>query len=372
MATYRALLSLKSSLDDPDSRLSALRLLNLFNNVFNRTFPPELSNLTNLRVLDLYNNNLTGVLHVCLHRFHDNKADLQAFSESPDELVDLVNLHCPKNDFVEPRFFLIGKLNIASFVNFDSFQSVVRSMWHLSTPVEVQARGDRFLFTFTNKRDVTQIWVDIHDLPVALTTSATARLVRETIDPVLQVDERGINNELVRVRLTLPLHDLVRLERTIRVSPEDLITVKFRYERLLGRCRDCTMINHGGGLPCPSVKEPPSPVVSLVIQPAAPPMMVFLGNTLISLSVPQVVALATPKEKISVSIREVPDFPSPSKITVAGDGNLNIVRTEKSPNKMGRPRGSKNKKPKLTESPDSMAPGPVVEEKADAAEPEED
>ncbi|KAL6202854.1 hypothetical protein ACLB2K_026558 [Fragaria x ananassa] len=41
-----------------------LRLLNLSNNVFNRTFPPELSNLTNLRVLDLYNNNLTGVLPV--------------------------------------------------------------------------------------------------------------------------------------------------------------------------------------------------------------------------------------------------------------------------------------------------------------------
>ncbi|KAL6183878.1 hypothetical protein ACLB2K_045288 [Fragaria x ananassa] len=66
MATYRALLSLKFSLDDPDSRLSALRLLN----VFNRTFPPELSNLTNLRVLDLYNNNLTGVLPVSVATFH--------------------------------------------------------------------------------------------------------------------------------------------------------------------------------------------------------------------------------------------------------------------------------------------------------------
>ncbi|KAL6222989.1 hypothetical protein ACLB2K_006379 [Fragaria x ananassa] len=66
MATYRALLSLKSSLDDPDSRLSALRLLN----VFNRTFPPELSNLTNLHVLDLYNNNLTGVLPVSVATFH--------------------------------------------------------------------------------------------------------------------------------------------------------------------------------------------------------------------------------------------------------------------------------------------------------------
>ncbi|KAL6176898.1 hypothetical protein ACLB2K_053530 [Fragaria x ananassa] len=70
MATYRALLSLKSSLDDPESCLSALRLLNLSNNVFNRTFPPELSNLTNLRVLDLYNNNLTGVLPVSVATFH--------------------------------------------------------------------------------------------------------------------------------------------------------------------------------------------------------------------------------------------------------------------------------------------------------------
>ncbi|KAL6124855.1 hypothetical protein ACLB2K_077363 [Fragaria x ananassa] len=74
-ATYRALLSLKSSLDDPDpdsrlSALSALRLLNLSNNVFNRTFSPELSNLTNLRVLDLYNNNLTGVLPVSVATFH--------------------------------------------------------------------------------------------------------------------------------------------------------------------------------------------------------------------------------------------------------------------------------------------------------------
>ncbi|KAL6223449.1 hypothetical protein ACLB2K_006836 [Fragaria x ananassa] len=77
MATYRALLSLKSSLDDPDSRLSALRLLNLSNNIFNRTFPPELSNLTNLRVLDLYNNNLTGVLPVSVATFHCFKSWLR-------------------------------------------------------------------------------------------------------------------------------------------------------------------------------------------------------------------------------------------------------------------------------------------------------
>ncbi|KAL6134204.1 hypothetical protein ACLB2K_066437 [Fragaria x ananassa] len=73
MATYRALLSLKSSLDDPDSRLSALRLLNLSNNVFNRTFPPELSNLTTLH--PHAPNNLTGVLPVSVATFHSTLAD---------------------------------------------------------------------------------------------------------------------------------------------------------------------------------------------------------------------------------------------------------------------------------------------------------
>ncbi|KAL6197003.1 hypothetical protein ACLB2K_032616 [Fragaria x ananassa] len=149
-------------------------------------------------------------------------------------------------------------------------------MWRLSAPVE--------------------------DLPAALTMPATVQLVGETIGPMLKVDECKINNELVRVCLTLPLHDPVRLERRIRVSPEDVIMVKFRYERLLGRSKDCAMINHGG-FPCPSLQKPPSPMVSQVIQLAAPPMMVFRGNTPVSFSVPQVANLATPKEKRSVSIR---------------------------------------------------------------------
>ena len=44
------------------SALSALRFLNLSNNVFNQTFPSQLARLSNLEVLDLYNNNMTGPL----------------------------------------------------------------------------------------------------------------------------------------------------------------------------------------------------------------------------------------------------------------------------------------------------------------------
>ncbi|KZV35635.1 hypothetical protein F511_30263 [Dorcoceras hygrometricum] len=42
------------------SDITGLRYLNLSNNVFNLSFPPQLYGLKNLQVLDLYNNNLTG------------------------------------------------------------------------------------------------------------------------------------------------------------------------------------------------------------------------------------------------------------------------------------------------------------------------
>lgn len=30
-------------------------------------------------------------------------------------------------------------------------------MWQLSSPLEVQARGNKFLFTFTNERDLSRV-----------------------------------------------------------------------------------------------------------------------------------------------------------------------------------------------------------------------
>ncbi|KAL6144229.1 hypothetical protein ACLB2K_054924 [Fragaria x ananassa] len=146
----------------------------------------------------------------------------------------------------------------------------------------------------------------MQDLPTTLTTAATACLVGKTIVPVLQVDQQGINSGQIRVCLTLPLNDLVRPKRRIRVSLEDVLTVKFRYDQLLGLCRDCFTINH----------EPPSPVALLVVNPPiAPPLMVFRGNAPISLSVPNATMPHIPKDKRMITIREVHAFPTPTKIT---------------------------------------------------------
>ncbi|KAL6211471.1 hypothetical protein ACLB2K_016697 [Fragaria x ananassa] len=74
-----------------------------------------------------------------------------------DEYVDLGNLESSGKGFVAQRFYLVGKLNSTCAVQFYSFRSVVRAMWRLSMPVEVQQCGDRFLFTFNNQRDLGQV-----------------------------------------------------------------------------------------------------------------------------------------------------------------------------------------------------------------------
>ncbi|KAL6177942.1 hypothetical protein ACLB2K_049463 [Fragaria x ananassa] len=74
-----------------------------------------------------------------------------------EEPMDMGNLRCLEKGFVTPMFYLVRKFNTTRAVTFDSFRSVVRLMWCLSTPVEVQERCDRYLFTFINERDVIQV-----------------------------------------------------------------------------------------------------------------------------------------------------------------------------------------------------------------------
>ncbi|KAL6125170.1 hypothetical protein ACLB2K_073229 [Fragaria x ananassa] len=100
--------------------------------------------------------------------------------------------------------------------------------------------------------DFIWMWVEICDLQ--LTTNATMRLIGKTIGSLLQVDHMSPRNGVARVRMTLPLNDLVRLDRMLRVLSEDVIHIQYRYERLVDRCRDCMVLNHDG-LACPRSLE---------------------------------------------------------------------------------------------------------------------
>ncbi|KAL6180457.1 hypothetical protein ACLB2K_047120 [Fragaria x ananassa] len=158
--------------------------------------------------------------------------------------------------------------------------------------------------------DFVWIWVEIQELPAALTTVATAGLIGKTIESVLQV----------RVSLTLSLNDSVRLDRRTKVPHVVGFTVKFRYDRLLGRCRTCAMINHGG-LPCSREQEPvQANPPEKATRAAVTFVTVFSGNASSSLSIPKPIFPIVPKEKRSISIRDVLAFPSPTKITGARRG----------------------------------------------------
>ncbi|KAL6213486.1 hypothetical protein ACLB2K_012933 [Fragaria x ananassa] len=145
-------------------------------------------------------------------------------------------------------------------------------MWRLPTPMEVQARGDRFLFTFSSERDV-----GIEGLPAALSTAATSRLVAETIGVVLQVI--------------------------------------YKYERLVRRCRTCSMLNHGGEV-CPRETEEVIDLVSEAPRAPMPLPIVFRANSAHALTVPNSPSLASLflKAKRSVNIREVPAFSLLAKV----------------------------------------------------------
>ena len=122
--------------------------------------------------------------------------------------------------------------------------------------------------------------------------------------------------------------------------------------------------------------------------------MVFRANTAPGISLPSLPSISSlsnlfPKEKRQIQIREVPEFPSPTKVAgvrwarsdddggigkkskhspeliplelgpedlgfmVGCDGSIGLAR--KSPKKRGRPRGSTNKKPAAKPTFDSMA-----------------
>ncbi|KAL6185384.1 hypothetical protein ACLB2K_041518 [Fragaria x ananassa] len=159
--------------------------------------------------------------------------------------------------------------------------------------------------------DFFWIWVEVCDLPVALTTNATLRLVGETIRPILNVDQAGLRRGSTRVCVTLPLNSPVRMDRRPCMSPNYVIKVQYMYERLVGLCK---VLNHGG-LSSPNAQDIEEGTGAPIGPVAAPtfPSMVFRAKSQIALVVPILPALY--RVKRTVQIKEVASLPSSVKVT---------------------------------------------------------
>ncbi|KAL6209662.1 hypothetical protein ACLB2K_020602 [Fragaria x ananassa] len=155
----------------------------------------------------------------------------------------------------------------------------------------------------------------------------------------------------------------------------NVLQVIYMYERLVRRCRTCSMLNHEGEV-CPQETQEVIDLVSEAPRAPVPPPIVFRANSAHTLTVPNSPSLASLflKAKRSVHIREVPTFSLPAKVvdvrwsreeettpdgkrarhmltfaslplnleelgfSVADGGALGIKKTCKSPKKRGRGR----------------------------------
>ena len=206
-------------------------------------------------------------------------------------------------------------------------------------PVDVQVRGDRFLFIFSYARDLARvkkggpwiynrymlllndydglsdpalvpldfinIWVEVSGLPPELTTRPSIVVVRETIGPVLEVEGNLILQGIAKVRVALPLHGVVRLARRVRVSPSAVLALTFKYERLMGRCRSCSRIDHCGDR-CP---QSSAPAVVAPLRPTVPVSdLVFRASSSAPppLQVPSLKPLVKPPAKKVLAVRQLP------------------------------------------------------------------
>ncbi|KAL6178653.1 hypothetical protein ACLB2K_050171 [Fragaria x ananassa] len=187
-----------------------------------------------------------------------------------DELVDLRNLKRLGTGFVAPRFYLVGKLNFACAVQFDFLSKCSTS------DAEVVSFGGDIMAVPLH---FFWIWVEVCDLPAKLTIDATVRLVGKTIGLVLNINQSGLMIGSTRVSVTLTLNNLVRIDRCLHVSPKYVIKVQYMYERLVGLCRDCMMLNHGG-MVCPKAQEAVEETEDLngPVAAAATPLIVFRAN----------------------------------------------------------------------------------------------
>ncbi|KAL6142967.1 hypothetical protein ACLB2K_061242 [Fragaria x ananassa] len=87
--------------------------------------------------------------------------------------------------------------------------------------------------------DFFWIWMEVCDLPAALTTKATLWMVRETIGPVLNVDHARLRRRSTRVRVTLPLNSPVRMDRRLYVDRSLRHLTIERTPPPCSQCRPC-------------------------------------------------------------------------------------------------------------------------------------
>ncbi|KAH1047686.1 hypothetical protein J1N35_038470 [Gossypium stocksii] len=207
-------------------------------------------------------------------------ASLNLLDEEEDPLLVL-----DENNVGEQLYdlCLVGRVLTESVVNFPSLKNTLVDLWHLLRGVSItELANKRILFRFYSEVDLKRVldglpwffnrhlivfhkleggedpdsvplwhtvfWVQVHNLPVGVTSEGTARQLGDFVGKFMEYDTsivtRGGSN-FIRIRVMLDVRLPLKRKKRISMGQNKLIYALFQYERLPLFCFIYGRLGHG-------------------------------------------------------------------------------------------------------------------------------
>ena len=204
-----------------------------------------------------------------------------ALTEEEGEEIKVGGAHRSKT-LEECSLSLLGRFLTSRPYNQTAAKSLLRSVWKMGSDLRIVDVGEGlFQFKFTLESQLNWVlnngpwsfenhllalrrwergmmartvafkhiplWVQVWGLPFDLISEEASKDIGEGLGKVVEIDNKVFSSEqacFVRVRIEIPLNKPLRQSGVVVNSEGDKVWVGFKYERLVGFCYQCGIIEH--------------------------------------------------------------------------------------------------------------------------------
>ncbi|MBA0731796.1 hypothetical protein Golax_022759, partial [Gossypium laxum] len=207
-------------------------------------------------------------------------ANLNIIDEEEDPMVVLgVN----NDDEESYDLCLVGRVLTDSVVNFPSLRNTLADLWHPLRGVSItELENKRILFRFYSEIDLKRVldgmpwffsrhlivfhrlrrgeepnliplwhtvfWVQVHNLPVGVTSEGTARQLGDFVGKFMEYNSSVVTRggcKFMRIRVLIDVRTPLKRKKRISMEQNKFIYALFQYERLPLFCFICGRLGHG-------------------------------------------------------------------------------------------------------------------------------
>ncbi|XP_050212808.1 uncharacterized protein LOC126664459 [Mercurialis annua] len=207
-----------------------------------------------------------------------------SLEEEEDGGLDLSD-YVPDNQFIDPKWFLVGRLFTDKLINFNALKNTLASIWRPNSGMFVQKlpefREQMFVFQFFHEIDIrrveengpwsfennllvlkrfgpydsptniaihtTEFWIQIHNLPMDFMSEAIVCTIGNYIGSFVLLDPNnftGVWRSFCRIRVTIDVRKPLKQGMKLKQQGGDWMWVDFKYERLPIFCFLCGKLGH--------------------------------------------------------------------------------------------------------------------------------